>query len=312
MKKILIIISMLAMIMSFAGCSEKKEDVNTSASKEQKEQNNENDQNKEADKLTAESRIAVGTNSLTEIINELGIKMLGIPTTTHERKEELKKIDTIGSPMNPDIEKLKSLKLDFFISDDVLKNSLQEKLKNQDIKTLFYKTSKYDDVKNTIKSLADTFGKQEKGNKLIKDMEAIEEKIKKETKDKEKITVLAIFGTPESFMMCTKHSYVGDLVNKAGAINITDSLESAKGPYVPFSIENIVKANPDVILRMTHANPEQSRKMFDKEFNNNKVWQSLDAVKNNRVYDLDNKYFGVVANIRCGKALEKMFEMIHK
>ena len=57
--------------------------------------------------------------------------------------------------------------------------------------------------------------------------------------------------------------------------------------------------------------PEASKKAFEEEFSKG-LWVNLDAVKNNKVYDLDPEYFGVSANIRAVEALEKMSEILYK
>ena len=43
---------------------------------------------------------------------------------------------------------------------------------------------------------------------------------------------------------------------------------------------------------------------FKKEFQENEIWSKFSAVQNNKVYDLDNNYFGMSANFNYQKGLE--------
>ena len=64
--------------------------------------------------------------------------------------------------------------------------------------------------------------------------------------------------------------------------------------------------DPDIILRTSHAMPEQVMEMFDREFKDDDIWSHFRAVEENQVYDLDNEYFGMSATFRYKEALEKL------
>ncbi|WP_304943388.1 ABC transporter substrate-binding protein [Vallitalea guaymasensis] len=282
----------------------KKEEIDdvTSASK------------KEDNKLEFDSipeKVAVGTIGLTEIFDALTIDLVGVPSSkSHNIPERYADLPAIGMSMQPDMEKLKSLELDVFITDSALQDSLEESLKDKKIKAEFVQTSGYNDIIASIESIGKAFDKEDKANEIIGNMKKVEKEVMDKIEGKDSKKVMIIFGTPESFMLATDMSYIGDLANRMNLENITDDMD-IKSPYLPFSIESVVAMNPDVILRFTHADPETSKKMFEKEFAENPVWNALDAVKNEQVFDLDPHYFGVVANIRCAEALEKLADMIY-
>ena len=111
-------------------------------------------------------------------------------------------------------------------------------------------------------------------------------------------------------MLATDSSYLGDLVDTAGANNITDNLQ-VDSDYIPFSMEQLVASNPDYILRFAHGNLEETKKAFDKTFNENPAFATLDAVKEGRVIDLDPDIFGVSANIYVINAIETLGELFY-
>lgn len=69
---------------------------------------------------------------------------------------------------------------------------------------------------------------------------------------------------------------------------------------------------PDIILRMTHAEPEAAKAMFDEEFKANQGWQHFDAVKEGGVYDLPNGYFGMSANLLAIDAMEYLTDLFYE
>ncbi|KNF08284.1 putative ABC transporter periplasmic binding protein [Gottschalkia purinilytica] len=298
MKKILAFILTAILAISFVGCSSKES-------------------NKESDEATKTSKeekkvVVSGTVALSQVLESLNVELAGRPTTKEPISESLKKLPEIGDPMNPDMEKIKALNPDVFVSTGALKDSLGKNLEENGIKTEFYDLNSFDGVKNTIKELSQKFDKEEEGKKILDDFNTREEKILKSIEGKEKPKVMIIFGTPGNFMLATEKSFTGDLAKKLGGENVTNAFGNAPSPYIPFNIEEALKQNPDVILRLTHVEREKSKAMFDKEFEGNKQWGNFEAVKNNKVYDLDKNYFGVTGTLKSIDALEKMSEYLYE
>lgn len=117
------------------------------------------------------------------------------------------------------------------------------------------------------------------------------------------VAVLIIFGASNTFMTATEATYVGDLVKRAGGENI---LTGMQGSFIPVDMEFLADKNPEYILFMAHANPEESLEAFKKEFETNEAWQNFDAVKNDKVIALDTGYFGMSANLLASEAMEKL------
>ena len=69
---------------------------------------------------------------------------------------------------------------------------------------------------------------------------------------------------------------------------------------------------PDIILRTSHALPEQVKKMFAEEFATNDIWKHFEAVQNARVYDLDNEKFGMSANFQYEEALKELETFLYR
>jgi len=51
--------------------------------------------------------------------------------------------------------------------------------------------------------------------------------------------------------------------------------------------------------------------MFDEEFRTNDVWKHFNAVKNGRVYDLEEELFGTTGNLAAVEALEVLEQYLY-
>ena len=242
----------------------------------------------------------------TNALHELGADIIGIPTTQLDIPEDLKDLPQVGQAMAPDLEKVASLEPDVFVMDKSFKESVEESMKEYDINTFYIDTTTYTNFLTSIEELGKEINKQEEAEKLISSLKESEKEVAKIKGDTD-ATVAILFGSGENFMLATETSYLGDLLKTVGGTNIATELDgSAKSPYLQFSLEQIVQTNPDYILRFAHGNLEETKKAFDDAFDKNPAYAELDAVKNNKVIDLDSNVFNVSANLNVSEAIKTL------
>ncbi|MCT4621214.1 MAG: heme ABC transporter substrate-binding protein IsdE [Marinisporobacter sp.] len=269
--------------------------------------------NKNIEVKNEEKRIIAGSVAVAEMLLALDIPMVARPSTQYGINDELKDLPEIGLPMNPDLEVVKSLRGDVFITSGALKELIGSKFEQNGVNPMYADLSSYEAVKETIKKLGKEFGKEENAKKIIANFEKKEKEILKDIDPNKKVKVMILFGAPGCFMVATEKSFVGSLIDKVGAENITSQVEAKyKGPYLPFSLEVALKENPDVIFRMYHGYIEEAKKQVQEEFRINPQWQNFKAVKEKRVYDLDPEYFGVTGDMGATESLEKMKDYLYK
>lgn len=302
-----LMILMLCLTIGLVGCTnkEKVEDVEVVEPVTQVE-----DVVEDIEEVVVKNIIA-GTLMSAELLDLFDINPIGVLTTEKALPERYKDIPKIGSPMKPDLEIVTSLNPDLYVSDSNLKEGIEEIFKSANLETMFLSSNSYEDVFKNIETLGAYLNNEDKANAIVSEMRNKEKEIMDSITGKESSKVLILFGTLESFMIATQHSYTGNLVEILGGINVAGDLAKDKPmPYVPFSLETVADLNPGVILRLTHASPEISKKAFDEEFKKG-FWVNLDAVKNEKVFDLDPEYFGVSANMRVMDALEQMAKILY-
>lgn len=256
-----------------------------------------------------EQRIIASSVAVVELLDRLDVDMVGVPTSSYELPERVADTTRIGSPMKPDMEVVKSLDPTMVISVDTLSPDLQESFEKLNIPVHFLNLTTYEGLKASIEELGTLFGKEDISKELIEDFTSREAAIASKMEGKEGPSVMVIFGAPGSFMMVTENSYVGDLVKQVGGKNIIEGQESG---FIPVDMEYLASKQPDIILRMTHADPETAKAMFDEEFSTNQVWQHFDAVKEGRVYDLPTGYFGMSANLLAIDSMEYLTDLFYE
>lgn len=290
MKKILCLISILMVTFSVIGCS-----------------SSEVDSSKEQVTSKDEKQVVVATSvAITEILDRLGVEVSGVPQTSYELPESAKGATEVGSPMNPDMEIIKSLNPTDVICVDTLGSDFEKQFEENNINADFYNLSNVDGLKETIAALGEKFNKQDKANEILDEIKEVENKVNSNKKSDDKILVL--FGAPGSVMVATDKSYIGNLVELAGGNNI---FSNATSSFTQINLEEIIKLNPDKILVMTHAVPEAAKKSVEEELSKD-LWKNVNAVKNNDITYLENGYFGMSANLQIVEAVEKLGDILYE
>lgn len=255
--------------------------------------------------------VVAATVSGAQVLDKLDANVVGVPTTKMTLPEKLKELPEVGQAMSPDLEIVASLEPDVFVMDNMFKEKVEESMKKYDLDTFYFDTSTYTNFLTSIEKLGAKIGQEKEATKVINELKDVEKEAVKNKKG-EAPKVAIIFGGGENFMLATESSYLGDLVKTVGAKNITNNLDtSVKSPYIQFSLEQILEQNPDYILRFAHGEIEQTKKAFDSAFDKNPAYKELDAVKNNKVIDLDPSIFNVSANLQVKEAIKTLGETFY-
>ena len=256
---------------------------------------------------TKEISVVATSIAVTEILNQLGVskdQVVGIPQSdSYTVPKKYQKATKVGNAMSPDMEKISNLNPDLILSPNSLESDLASKYEKLKISSSFLNLKNLSGMYKSIEELGKLFNKEKQSKKLIDDYVTYMTSFREKYKNNVSPRVLILMGLPGgSYVVATESSYVGDLVKLAGGTNIYGDGEGKD--FVNVSVEDMLKQQPDLILRTSHAMPEQVMSYFKEEFSNNDTWQQFDAVKNNKVFDLNNEYFGMSANFNYKKGLE--------
>ncbi|EEM94159.1 heme ABC transporter substrate-binding protein IsdE [Bacillus thuringiensis] len=290
MKKIVSVLMAIILLMSIAGCSSPKKETAKQVKSESKE------------------RVVATTVAVTEIMDALEVDLVGVPTSSKTLPKRYKGLPEVGNPMSPDMEKVKSLKPSEVLSVTTLEYELKPVFDGVGMKATFLDLTSLKNMQSSISDLGKKYGREKQAEAVVTKLDKKVASIQKEVKGKKEPTVLILLGVPGSYLVATEHSYIGDLVKQLGGKNI---VQGEQVEYLASNTEYLKKADPDIILRAAHGMPDEVVKMFDKEFKTNDIWKHFAAVKNNRVYDLEERLFGTTGNLAAIEALDELKKMMY-
>ncbi|MCL1948455.1 MAG: ABC transporter substrate-binding protein, partial [Turicibacter sp.] len=255
-------------------------------------------------------RVAVTTVAASHVLDELNAFVIGVPQTRLALPENLVGLPEVGNAHAPDFEIVTSLETELLVMDASFREAHEDMLEELGIETFFFETDSFSNFQNSILELGELIDRSEEAEALVARLQSAAEAAKSDLPE-ELPTVAILFGAGEDLMLATPASYVGDLVNQLGVPNMAAQLEGAMfAPFLPISMEQLVAANPDAILRFAHASVENAQEMFDSMFENPAL-AALDAVQNDLVFDLNSDIFGVSANIRVEEAFSILGELFN-
>ncbi|MED2983284.1 heme ABC transporter substrate-binding protein IsdE [Bacillus thuringiensis] len=289
-KKIISVLMAIILLMSIAGCSSPKKETAKQVKSESKE------------------RVVATTVAVTEIMDALEVDLVGVPTSSKTLPKRYKGLPEVGNPMSPDMEKVKSLKPSEVLSVTTLEYELKPVIDGVGMKANFLDLTSLKNMQSSISDLGKKYGREKQAEAVVTKLDKKVASIQKEVKGKKEPTVLILLGVPGSYLVATEHSYIGDLVKQLGGKNI---VQGEQVEYLASNTEYLKKADPDIILRAAHGMPDEVVKMFDKEFKTNDIWKHFAAVKNNRVYDLEERLFGTTGNLAAIEALDELKKMMY-
>ncbi|WP_425452784.1 heme ABC transporter substrate-binding protein IsdE [Ammoniphilus oxalaticus] len=255
-----------------------------------------------------EHRIVSTTVAFTEIMDVLELDLVGIPTSSKPLPPRYDGITEVGFVKNPDLEVIKWLKPTEVLSVSTLEYDLKPIFGSADINANFLNLDRVENMQQTIRTMGEKYDRPQQAADLAQKIDQKIGEIEKRIEGKEKPTVLILLGIPGSYLAATEHSYLGDLARLCGGINI---LAEQAVEYVAPNTEYLQEKNPDIILRAAHGMPEQVVEMFEQEFKENDIWKHFDAVKHDRVYDLEEEIFGTTGSLEVIKALDEMMNLLY-
>jgi len=289
-----------------AGCGTSSDasekDSNKNASNETS--SNETEESEEE----SDHRIVATTYAIVEFLEALDLDAVGVPTSYKEIPDRYKDATEVGNAMGPDLETILSLDPTHVLSVTNLEADLGKPFSDHHIPADFLDLDTVDGMFSELEMLGETFNRTEIVDQIIRDFEKKMVEVEEFAEGKEAPKVLVLMGVPGSYIVGTENSYIGDLVERAGGKNaVTDRDED----FISANTEYLQQLDADIILRAVHGAPEDVVEMFNLEFEQNDIWKHFSAVKNNRVYDLEETLFGTTANLAVDEAIDELLTILY-
>lgn len=166
--------------------------------------------NQSADNDTKEKRIVATSVATCEILDKLEVEgVVGVPKTdSYSIPKRYENAESVGSPMAPDMEIIKSLKPDIVLSPNSLEGELKSQYENIGVESYFLDLKSTEGMYESILALGKMLGKEEEAEKLHQEFEDFKNDFAQKHNEQEAPTVLILMGLPGSYVVATESSYV--------------------------------------------------------------------------------------------------------
>jgi iron complex transport system substrate-binding protein len=242
-------------------------------------------------------------SSTTEILFALGLdeEIVAVSSYCNYPTQAQTKIK-VGTFSSPNIEKIISLKPDIVFCTGLEQQDTIRKLRQLNLNVFVSDPANFKELFQSIKDIGALTHREKEADALIAKMKADIEEVGLSAQAmpprKRPKVFVEIWSQP--LMTAGKGSFVDELINLAGGINIA---YDTKRPYSYFSAEQVIKRNPDCII-LGYMQKDSSKKIMEKRFG----WKNISALKNNRIYnDINPDLF-----LRPGPRLTEGLKEIHR
>ena len=234
-------------------------------------------------------RIVTIGGSVTETVFALGVGKSVVAVDWSSRiPSKVSKLPQVGYLRQLSSEGILSMNPDLILtSSEIGPPKVVDQLKSTGIKFNIYESPQsYEQIIEMINNISDLLNKQKKAKKLIKNLKKIDDKVKKyEPNGKDSLRVMLFMNpTPISYNAAGSKTRADYLIQYIGGINV---FEDNFSRYSKVTKEDIIYANPDVILvgYVEMLNPNQSD--LTSLFTDNSSFKYLPAIENNKVFAID-------------------------
>jgi len=247
------------------------------------------------------SRIVSLGPYVTENICLLGLEKSIVGLTVHDREEIKRGKEVIGTLLEPNIEKIVSLRPDIVIgSKEGNRQEYIEKLNKLAVKTFtLEELYTFEDICKNFITLGKILNSQDKAEKILGEVKTRLKKVEGAAeKQKKKKKVFFILGFKPLFTTGSP-TYINEAIRYAGGINIFADVNKK---WFSVSMEEVIKRNPDVVIFLTM---EEEQSILWERLKNTK------AVRDKKVFSIEPTIIGSPTPLSFVETVENLYRMLY-
>ncbi len=250
-------------------------------------------------------RIVSHVPSITEMLFALGLgeRVVGVSDYC-DYPEEAKSKPSVGNYFNPSLENIVALEPDLVLTDGHSEGIVQ--LDSLGITYVVIDPKDIDGVYKDLELLGKVTGTEGEAEELIEDMQDSIANVLALVEGASRPRVLYIIDATDPALPWTAGpgSFVDAFITMAGGENIA---AQAEGAWIQLSIEEIVNADPEIIvLPAKHGTAFTPREALEEH----PAWQKITAVKEGRIFTINDDLVSR-SGPRIVLGLEKLAEIVH-
>jgi cobalamin transport system substrate-binding protein len=255
------------------------------------------------------ARIISLVPNVTEMLFAIGAGPRVVAVGTFDNfPPEVDKLPRVGALLDPNVEKILSLKPDLVVVYGA-QTDLQQQLGRAQIPVFSYRHGGLRDVAATIRLLGTRTGDIAQADRVAGSLEQQIEQVRSRVAGRARLRTLVVFGREAGAIRSVNVSgatgFIHDMLEAAGGRNV--AVEPRES--VQLNTESILALAPDVILELRYTG-ERSSEAVARAAGEWRVLASVPAVRNGRVHIVVGDEY-VVPGPRIGQATEALARVLH-
>jgi iron complex transport system substrate-binding protein len=295
MKRLIVFVVFLSLLVGLIGCQQPTFQPGTHT----------DDMGRTVSIQKSPERIVSHVPPITEILFALGLgdRIVGVSDFC-DYPEEAKSKPSVGNYFDPSIERIVALNPDLVLTDGHSEGIKQ--LDSLGIAFLVIDPKDFDGIFSDIELIGQATGTEARAKKLVDQMKADMTRVTDQVKGAQKVKAFYVVDATDLNNPWTAGpgSFADSLINMAGGENVAGN---AVAPWVQFSIEQLVSADPEVIMLPTqHGTAFTTPEMLQ----GHPAWRQITAVKQGRIYTIDGDLVDGYGP-RIVQGLEEIAKILH-
>jgi iron complex transport system substrate-binding protein len=237
--------------------------------------------------------------NLTEIMFALGAseKLVGV-TNYCDYPEGAKNIEKVGGMLDPDYEKVASLKPDLILMtiEGNSKNSYSA-FKNLNYNIFVSNPRDIKGIKKTISKIGYLVNRNKEADSIIKNIDSVVTNVGNEFQGRVRFKCFVVISI-SPLITVNKNNYINDVLE---VLNLQNIFGNEKLEYPAVDYESVIKENPEIIIVPVDVSSSNKKKAIFDELR--KKLNSTTAIKNNRLISVDENLL-----MRPGPRITKLIE----
>ena len=230
---------------------------------------------------------------------------------------ELGNAVNIGGAHSPSLELLISSNPDFVIASASTASNVEMKdsLETMGIAVAYFDVDNFDDYLDMLNICTDITGQKnlydKNGLALKSKIDNIRSQYQNSDIEQSERKIL-LLRAASNFVKAkgSEGTILGEMLKDMGCINVADSDSTL---LENLSVEVLIREDPHHIFVVTMGNDtEAAQQTLQNMLNENPAWNTLSAMKNNRLYVMDKKLFNLKPNARWAESYEILYEKLTK
>ena len=226
--------------------------------------------------------------------------------------ESMKDAQEVGFTYNIDVERVVALKPDCVLALKGQHDKFISLLESNNIPVVEIDVRTYKEVQNALKLIGKVYGLPQKGEqaaeKLDNEISKISDKI---PKDEKKIVIL--HASAKNVTVELDGTIAGSAAKLLGFKNVAAGSTPLSGDpdKTPYSLEELVKNDPELIFITSMGTDTAIENRLRSDVQSNPAWNSLKAVRENKIIFLPEQLFLINPGLQYPKAVEYMAKTVY-